>query len=182
MARPKGSKNRIGPLTEDELIAWKARKAEIARDFRKRLERPKALPITNCPHVDELHYSLGLCQRCYNQKRSSRTTAAKIRRKELQANPTYVASRLKYNLRKFGLAVSTYDSMLTAQNNNCAICKGPPCGGKRLAVDHCHETKQIRGLLCSRCNTALGQFRDSENLLKEAINYLKYWNSLKEDS
>ena len=48
---------------------------------------------------------------------------------------------------------------------------------KNFAVDHCHETNQIRGLLCSSCNIGLGQFQDSIKLLSKAIDYLIKSNS-----
>lgn len=41
-----------------------------------------------------------------------------------------------------------------------------------MPIDHCHKTGKIRGILCSRCNTALGGFNDDIKLLDKAINYL----------
>ena len=62
--------------------------------------------------------------------------------------------------------------MLEKQNHVCAIC-GNKDNNKKLAVDHCHTTGVIRGLLCSACNTSLGKFKDSVELLQNAIQYLK---------
>ena len=45
--------------------------------------------------------------------------------------------------------------------------------GKRLAVDHCHKTGKIRGLLCTKCNIGLGYFNDDVILLKNSIRYLE---------
>lgn len=72
---------------------------------------------------------------------------------------------------KFGLALSDYEEMLAAQRGACAICGSTNCGRKdyqSFAVDHDHQTGQIRGLLCSRCNTALGTFGTVALLLKAA--------------
>ena len=64
------------------------------------------------------------------------------------------------------------DVTKTAQANRCGICQSPFSGGKETHVDHSHETKQIRGLLCHPCNVAVGKFSDSPFLLKRAIDYL----------
>lgn len=61
--------------------------------------------------------------------------------------------------------------MLEKQSNMCAICtlniSDKPC------IDHDHETGEIRGLLCRRCNMGLGYFSDDPVFLKSAIEYLK---------
>lgn len=64
-----------------------------------------------------------------------------------------------------------YEGMLKDQDKCCAICDFEP-NGADLAVDHDHDTKKIRGLLCQNCNTALGKFRDSPARLKRALEYL----------
>jgi hypothetical protein len=64
--------------------------------------------------------------------------------------------------------------LLKKQNHRCAIC-GSVDGYKRLCLDHCHETLTVRGLLCQRCNTALGLFNDDERILARAIVYLMEW-------
>ena len=51
------------------------------------------------------------------------------------------------------------------------ICGNKP--QKPLYVDHCHETKKIRGLLCHQCNVALGHMNDDPQRLEKAISYLK---------
>jgi hypothetical protein len=72
---------------------------------------------------------------------------------------------------KFKITLVEYSRMLDQQEGKCQICGTPP-GGKSLAVDHCHSTGAIRGLLCSKCNTGLGMFKDKQGLLKAAIEYL----------
>jgi len=64
--------------------------------------------------------------------------------------------------------------MLKEQGGGCAICgETKPLKGKNyLCVDHCHETGEVRGILCHACNTGLGKFKDSPELLHTAINYL----------
>lgn len=67
-----------------------------------------------------------------------------------------------------------YQELLEVQDNSCAICKSKIGNNRaqRLFVDHCHETLQVRGLLCSSCNHGLGLFKDSPTLLKSALKYL----------
>jgi len=80
------------------------------------------------------------------------------------------ASRLKY---VFGITKWQYEEMFRQQEGKCAICKKDSSEEtKRLAVDHCHKTGFVRGLLCSRCNTGIGQLRDDPDLLVEAACYI----------
>lgn len=82
------------------------------------------------------------------------------------------------DLRKmYGIGLVEYDSMLSDQNGVCAICSEPETGRfKYLAVDHDHDTGKIRGLLCHRCNKALGGFKDSAEMLGKAVKYLENRN------
>lgn len=73
----------------------------------------------------------------------------------------------------FGITLKQYDEMLDAQGSRCAICgKTPEDNGRRLAVDHDHNTGEIRGLLCVSCNMGLGKFGDDPTLIAKAIAYL----------
>lgn len=81
--------------------------------------------------------------------------------------------------KRFGISLEEYQEMLEKQNNCCAICGRPERSVdhrtkrvRSLAVDHCHDTNKIRGLLCSDCNTAIGLLQDDPNVLKAAIKYL----------
>ncbi len=78
--------------------------------------------------------------------------------------------RLLYNI-----TLEEYESLLAAQDGVCSICKTPPTNEHHgvLHVDHCHTGGQNRGLLCHRCNTALGLFKDDPERLTAAIAYLK---------
>lgn len=64
--------------------------------------------------------------------------------------------------------------MLDAQQNKCAICGTDASEfNKAFAVDHCHTTGKVRGLLCWHCNTSIGKFKDDVLLLQRAIDYLQ---------
>jgi len=73
----------------------------------------------------------------------------------------------------YGVDDETYDKMKESCGNLCEICGGKCPSGRRLAVDHCHTTDKVRGLLCTNCNTALGSFKDDKALLHKAIQYLE---------
>ena len=75
--------------------------------------------------------------------------------------------------RKFGLTVTEYGMLAESQGNACAVCREVCPTGRRLAVDHCHTTGNIRGLLCQGCNTGIGKFRDSPERLIAAARYLQ---------
>lgn len=81
------------------------------------------------------------------------------------------ASRWRYSLRsKYGITAEQYAYMLTKQDGICAICKRPPTGKMPLVVDH---KGPVRGLLCNKCNAALGLFGDDPIALANAISYLE---------
>lgn len=75
----------------------------------------------------------------------------------------------------YGITLDDYMKMYVAQNGKCVICNDekPSKGKDGLVVDHCHKQGHVRRLLCVRCNTGLGQFRDDVQLLANAIDYLK---------
>jgi hypothetical protein len=91
-----------------------------------------------------------------------------------------IANKRKANLAKhYGLTVADYDALLKRQGGVCAICgkDEPNAHGRtgkqfRLAVDHCHDTGQVRGLLCQKCNRAIGLLGDDPVLMRKAISYL----------
>lgn len=71
----------------------------------------------------------------------------------------------------YGLTRETYENMLVQQEGLCYICKLPP-GERSLNVDHNHNTGEVRKLLCSPCNTAIGLMKDNPELLVKAAAYL----------
>lgn len=97
-------------------------------------------------------------------------------RRYREQNPD--AHRRSVLKQKFGITLEEYEHFLHIQNSVCAICKSPETATRKgnlrlLCVDHDHETGEVRGLLCNKCNIALGQMDDSPNLLREAAKYLE---------
>lgn len=78
--------------------------------------------------------------------------------------------------RAYGLTIEDYERILNSQHGVCKIC-GSKDTYKKLAVDHCHTTGRIRGLLCQNCNHGLGKFKDSAELLIAAVRYLETTNA-----
>lgn len=81
----------------------------------------------------------------------------------------------KYQLKKkYGMTPEQFDTMLEAQGGRCAVClSDDPGTRRRFFVDHCHNTKAVRGILCHHCNSAIGLFKDSTATLTRAIQYLR---------
>lgn len=76
--------------------------------------------------------------------------------------------------RKYGLQPGQYEWLSGANADNCWICGEPETvDGRRLAIDHDHETGAVRGLLCTRCNQVLGRVKDDPKLLRRAAKYLE---------
>lgn len=75
--------------------------------------------------------------------------------------------------KRYGIDLAQWQTMFDAQDGKCIICGTHQFELKKeLAVDHCHTTGKVRGLLCIRCNRAIGLFRDSPDLLDKALKYL----------
>lgn len=73
--------------------------------------------------------------------------------------------------KKFSLSKEQYKLLLEKQKHVCAIC-GKGCT-KALAVDHCHTTGKVRGLLCNNCNRGIGHLKENIENLSNAITYLQ---------
>jgi recombination endonuclease VII len=88
-----------------------------------------------------------------------------------QARQNYKKDRSRH-LRKYGISQIDYDVMLVRQGGRCAICRTDNPGKRSFHVDHCHKTGIVRGLLCPRCNSALGFIRDNMEVFVNIRNYL----------
>lgn len=106
----------------------------------------------------------GYCKSC-NKERNRRWRQANPER----SSRTSFKSALKFN---YGLTLEQYTELLQSQAGVCAICRTPNRDGKRLAVDHNHETGKIRGLLCQGCNFAIGHLKEDPQLFDAAKEYV----------
>lgn len=105
-------------------------------------------------------------QRRYNASHREQAKAYRIANREREWG--------KHIERRYGITVQRYRDILATQGGGCAICgeRQPTGRAARFHVDHDHKSGEVRGLLCSPCNTGLGAFRDSAENLKRASVYL----------
>ena len=86
---------------------------------------------------------------------------------------------VEYNLKhRYNISVDDYNKMLEEQNHCCKICGEHSSNNtkNKLYVDHSHKTGKVRGLLCNKCNTALGLLGDSIDVLSNSTSYLKQYD------
>lgn len=89
------------------------------------------------------------------------------------------ASPARHRLARYGITPAAYDGLLLDQENGCAICHAsfdhePGHRPSAPVVDHNHETRAVRGLLCHNCNRGLGMFKENTSSLLSAIAYLQF--------
>ena len=95
------------------------------------------------------------------------------KQREYQGSPQKKrADRRSYLKRKYGISIEQFEMMLEEQCGVCAICGKPRPEERTLHIDHDHKTGEIRGLLCFRCNNALGDFEEEYELFQKAADYL----------
>lgn len=132
---------------------------------------------------DGLNYSCKECRRISEKQRIALVGAKDYYKRRNHKTKSYRKKRYSddpdsvrdYNYRKkFGKTLSEYRKLFDDQRGVCAICSVPwIVGDKIFAWDHDHTTNKVRGILCERCNRALGLLRDDVEVLKNAIKYLE---------
>jgi hypothetical protein len=89
--------------------------------------------------------------------------------------PEQAKTKNAYLLKNYHITLEFFDCLRAYQNYRCAMCKRVEADFKtNLAVDHCHRTGQLRGLLCWLCNKRLGKFSDDHELLRAAAEYVTF--------
>ena len=111
-----------------------------------------------------------LCKQCYKENEQN----WKINNPE-----AYKESCRRRNLKKkFGITLEYYESMYTKQEGKCACCgkEHPNKSISGLVVDHSHTTGEVRELLCSPCNTALGLLKEDTEIINNLLKYIRKHN------
>jgi len=159
-------------MSESDDITKEQRRKQLAAYWEKKNEEKKARRRER----QKLHTKV--CAKNYIQQGLCRACGGPREDKSVQHCDKCGKRRKRaWTLRLYGLTGSEYEELAAYQNWVCAIC-GKKETSKRgnLAVDHDHKTGKVRGLLCHKCNSGLGSFGDSPELLKSAINYLKLYS------
>lgn len=107
----------------------------------------------------------------YKEDEEYRINRLKDSKKWQDENPN---KRKNQRLKQYGLTFEEFELLLDKAEHKCEICGYSDKSDKKIfpVVDHCHNTNKVRGILCSKCNLALGHFNDDINSLKNAINYI----------
>lgn len=114
----------------------------------------------------------------YNWKREEFTARCKPCHSE--ASKQLYAEKSKFRIlqndayyrKQYGITLLEVEEMKQKANNQCQICSVDFDTKNRPRVDHCHSTGRVRGLLCHKCNVALGLLHDSADLLRKAADYV----------
>lgn len=151
----------------------RARELDASKASRKRSENREAYNAYMRDWTEQNKERLNEERR--NRRKNDEAYRAKIRESDIKRywkNPEkHKDSRLKG---VYGIGIDEFNRMRQEQNYSCAICGAhEDTSIKGLAVDHCHNKGHVRGLLCSKCNTGLGHFKDNVAFLRNAIEYLE---------
>lgn len=150
--------------------------ANRARGRARARRHPYTVQCTTCPNTWESRVNTGrFCAACRRQRQlaalARHNADPENKRKKLELHVQQQYER-RWRLAKYGLTIEDYERLVEAQGGVCAICGKPAPREQRLVVDHCHLSGQVRGLLCSPCNRAIGQLGDTHEGVMRAANYL----------
>ena len=117
----------------------------------------------------------------YYEKNSEtvKATSKKTRLRGLEENPNfYKEKHLRYKgdqyYSRYGITQEDYDTLYNSQHGCCGICGVHQSKLKKtLHVDHCHDSLEIRGLLCQKCNAGIGMLGDTVESVSKALTYLR---------
>jgi hypothetical protein len=129
-------------------------------------------------------YRRGQCNSCRSERERTnriekgdevraRDNAGYHRAKEADSEGLAKTLRNFHLKKKYNMTLDEFEDRAEAVDYKCEICNGEERRHKHLVVDHNHDTGEVRGLLCSTCNSGLGLFKDNPDVLASAIIYLK---------
>lgn len=152
------------------ILCYKREWARAKR--RKNPPEPRSIIVrmATC-HPEKRHWGKGLCLACYAKVyRKTYPDKNKIASAKWRKNNKAIQWRrhLRY---RYGLTEEDYASLLKSQNNCCKLCQVNPI--RTPVIDHCHATDKVRGIVCQRCNMAIGLFEGYKDVLHKIPDYLE---------
>jgi hypothetical protein len=109
------------------------------------------------------------------RKQNIDSALERSRRYHKQHRARLCARKIEWRLEhEYGFGSDEKIAMLAAQHGRCAICNTDKPSGRGWCVDHNHDTRKVRQILCSPCNLAIGLLKDSPALLRAAADYIEY--------
>jgi oligoribonuclease NrnB/cAMP/cGMP phosphodiesterase (DHH superfamily) len=152
----------MGSVISDGLTRWQRYRLKNLERYRE-IKREYA----KTPEQKEVRRKYQVKWRLTNNERSN-----ELARESYARNREDILKRNKIKgITKYGITIEQYNNMLEEQNFVCPICKEPPKeNNKRLHIDHNHDTGEVRGLLCSKCNGALGWYEKHKEKIESYLN------------
>jgi hypothetical protein len=171
-------------LAEEKIVVRREyQRQHYAKNKDKITERRKLWRASNVEKIREYvkayrekhGSSIGLNQKRYVYSEKGLATIQKNKLSQdryRRANPGVFREKA-WKYAGINLSVEGYNQMFLGQEGRCAICERHQSDCKKaLAVDHCHTTGKVRGLLCNSCNAGLGFLKDDAGLIKRVLDYL----------
>lgn len=135
-----------------------------AWDASHREERNAVRKVYYASHKQEL-------QKYNRDRHAAHREKDNARGRTRRASPGYkIARRSAHLLKRYGMTMEDFDNILHRQGGGCAICQRVR---KQWHVDHNHATGEVRGILCLKCNVALGLIGDDIQTARAIVNYLE---------
>lgn len=131
--------------------------SNLVRSQAIKAQNKKYIPAFECKHGHKLRYTgSNNCVECFLKSAEKRKEKARERRL----------------LKIYGIDFKNLELMLSSQNHKCKICL-TELTQKNMHVDHCHSTNKVRGVLCSKCNQAIGLLKENKENFLRALEYLQ---------
>lgn len=189
------ARRRRTPELRSRLLQWRSSSESFTPSIRRRLSKvtatsrvwPRPAPASIARRGGRVSEPSKTCNRCHVRKpvtefyrrpngspvAGCRVCCATERRLEYQ---TSAARRAQISraarLKRYGLTDADIAAMRSRQDGKCLVCEHPLAGGKSEHIDHCHTSGRVRGILCHRCNTGIGLFREDPVIFARAVAYL----------
>jgi hypothetical protein len=180
-----GATYRFGHRIRVEPKDWKVQSLTDGSDKPKKYERADKRKFRKCSKCGEVKEVAEFDQ--YNATNyygqvSTRSAShckvcARARTRDYRSSLTgdaraeYLRQNKDQSLRrKYGITLAEFEELKRSQGDTCAVCKQ---WRDLPAVDHCHKTGHVRGILCRKCNTALGMLDEDKNIVSSLLAYLQ---------